>query len=69
MAPIDPATETPQAYCTNIQDVGGARLAADKDLLMQGKSPDAAFMNLFDFMTDRFQGSLQELKCPGAQAP
>jgi hypothetical protein len=60
--PVNTGADTPQAYCTNIRTVGQQRLTADHDLFAQAPSPDAG-TNLFDFLTQRLQGSLQMLGC------
>ena len=62
--PVDQATDTPQAYCTNLKNVGTARLAADRKLFAKAPSPDAG-VTLQDFLTQRLQGSFQLLNCPG----
>jgi hypothetical protein len=61
---VNPATDTPQAYCANIKQIGFGRVNADHDLFTQAVSPDPG-MNLFDFLTARLNGSLQMLGCPG----
>jgi hypothetical protein len=61
---VNPATDTTQGYCDNINQIGFQRLNADHDLFAQAASPDPA-MNLFDFLNDRLNGSLQMLGCPG----
>lgn len=63
---LNPAVDTPQAYCTDIRTVGTARLAADKALLTPAPSPDPA-ANLFDYLTQRLQASLKNLNCPAAR--
>ncbi|MGZ4483605.1 MAG: hypothetical protein ACXVW8_04725 [Nocardioidaceae bacterium] len=56
------AGETGQAYCSNLSTIGQQRLTKDQNLFSQAPSPDAA-MNLFDFLTQRLQGSFQMLGC------
>ncbi|HVW39953.1 MAG TPA: hypothetical protein VHC18_01255 [Amycolatopsis sp.] len=62
--PVDPASDTPQAYCANLKNVGTARLAADRNLFAHAPSPDAG-VTLQDFLTQRLQGSFQLLGCQG----
>lgn len=50
-------------YCTNLKNVQPARTQALKAQLTAASSPDAG-VNLFDFMTARYQASLTELGCP-----
>jgi hypothetical protein len=64
--PVNPATETTQAYCANLTSVGTNRLMTDRALFGKAPSPDAAAANLFDFLQQRLQGSIQKLACPAA---
>ncbi|HET6502030.1 MAG TPA: hypothetical protein VFG87_14840 [Amycolatopsis sp.] len=61
--PLNVATETGQAYCTNLMAIGKQRLMAGKALFTQAPSPDPAAANLFEFLTQRLQGSIQNLGC------
>jgi hypothetical protein len=61
---VNATTDTPQSYCTNINQIGFRRLNTDHDLFAGAASPDPA-MNLFEFLSDRLNGSLQMLGCPG----
>lgn len=61
--PVNPAVDTPVGYCTNITAIGAKRLAMDMALLTGAASPDAA-ANLYEFLTQRLQTSLQNLNCP-----
>ncbi|NKQ55996.1 hypothetical protein HFP15_24255 [Amycolatopsis sp. K13G38] len=58
------ASQTAQAYCTNLRTVGTARLATDNALFAQAKSPDAG-VPLSTFLTQRLQAALQLLNCQG----
>jgi hypothetical protein len=63
--PVNADTETPRAYCANLATTGNRRLALDRNLFRHAPSPDAEAANLFDFLTQRLQGSLQLLDCSG----
>jgi hypothetical protein len=56
-------TGDPAAYCTKLADIGRQRLMADRDFFVQAPSPDAETANLYEFLTQRLNGSLQELGC------
>ncbi|TNC29784.1 hypothetical protein FG385_01820 [Amycolatopsis alkalitolerans] len=56
--------DTANAYCTNLASIGNRRLATDRALFQQAPSPDAGAANLFDFLTQRLQNSVQLLNCP-----
>lgn len=60
---VNPATDTAQAYCANLATIGNQRLTADHDLFAGAPSPDPAVPNLFEFLTQRLQGSIQQLGC------
>ncbi len=62
--PVDPAVDTARAYCANIKNIGAERLQTDKALLVKAPSPDAGAANLFEFLSQRLQASLQNLDCP-----
>jgi hypothetical protein len=63
MVPL-PAGQTPNGYCTDLEQIQGSRLQQDVNLLSKGPSPapDAAD-NLFTFMAMRLQQSFVNLKC------
>jgi hypothetical protein len=64
MPPMDPATDTGAAYCTNLATVASARLQLDQPWTSAAASPDpAAGANLFDFLTQRLTASWTELDC------
>jgi hypothetical protein len=60
--PVNTATDTPQAYCANLNAVGSARLAADRHLFARAASPEDG-LTLADFLTQRLQTSLELLNC------
>ena len=62
--PVNAATDTPVAYCTNLRTIGTARLAKDAALFKAAPSPDPAAANLFEFLTQRLEGSFGLLNCP-----
>jgi hypothetical protein len=61
--PLNVATETGQAYCTNLMTIGKQHLMAGKALFTRAPSPDPAAANLFEFLTQRLQGSIEKLGC------
>jgi hypothetical protein len=60
---VNVATETPREYCTTMITIGGQRLETDRQLFQRAPSPDAAAATLFDFLTQRLQGSVELLGC------
>ncbi len=60
--PINPATETDAAYCSNLAKVSTQRLSADRHQFRAASSPDAG-MNLLAFLQQRRTASLQLLNC------
>lgn len=61
---LDPAKDTPKAYCRNLVDVGSSRIQLDKNLTKNAASPDkAAANNLFTFLAQRLNGSFTNLGC------
>jgi hypothetical protein len=61
-----PATtaDTAKAYCTDLVNVGPARVRLDRGLTRRAKSPDTgAANNLFTFLAQRLNGSFDELGC------
>jgi hypothetical protein len=68
--PIDPATETDAAYCSNLANVSTQRLAADRQQFHAAPSPDPAnAANLLDFLRQRRAASLQLLNCQQHGSP
>ena len=67
--PLDRGSASTRAYCRNLRASGLDRLTADRRLLRAAPSPDDG-VGLLKFLTDRLQGSLQQLGCthPGASA-
>jgi hypothetical protein len=62
--PLNPATDTAQAYCANIASVGSTRTEQDRNLTRRGKSPDpGAANNLFTFLAQRLSGAFDALNC------
>ena len=63
MSPL-PAGESPGQYCADLEQIQGARLQEDVNLLMKARSPapDAAD-NLFTFMAMRLEQSFVNLDC------
>jgi hypothetical protein len=62
--PVNAATDTPTAYCTNLVQVGTQRVQLDKDLTVGAPSPDpAAANNLFTFDANRLSQSFTNLGC------
>ncbi|HWC37157.1 MAG TPA: hypothetical protein VG476_01455, partial [Acidimicrobiales bacterium] len=61
--PINPATETDTAYCSDLAKVSAHRLTTDRHQFRGAHSPDAA-MNLLQFLRQRRAASLQLLNCP-----
>ena len=63
MSPL-PAGESPGQYCADLEQIQGARLQEDVNLLIKARSPapDAAD-NLFTFMAMRLQQSFVNLDC------
>ena len=62
--PIDPATETDAAYCSNLAKVSTQRLTADRQQFQAAPSPDPANApNLLAFLQQRRATSLQLLDC------
>lgn len=63
MPPL-PAGQTPQQYCTDMEQIQGARLQQDVNLLIGAPSPDPGTgSNLFTFVSARLQGSFDNLNC------
>jgi hypothetical protein len=60
--PLDRRSNSTRAYCRNLRTSGLARLTADRRLLRAAPSPDDG-TGLLKFLTDRLQGSLQQLGC------
>ncbi|HTK66573.1 MAG TPA: hypothetical protein VL595_29630 [Pseudonocardia sp.] len=61
--PLNQATDTGVAYCTNLEKVGAPRLALDKQYTSAAPSPDPAAATLFDFLSQRLTGSWSDLGC------
>ncbi|MFD2415625.1 hypothetical protein [Amycolatopsis pigmentata] len=61
--PVNTVTDTPQAYCTNLNTIATARLAADRHLFTRAASPEEG-VTLAEFLTQRLQTSLELLDCP-----
>lgn len=54
-----------QQYCADLLDVGKARIQADAPFTTGQPSPDVAMApDLFQFLVQRFQATLQNLGCP-----
>ena len=63
--PVNPATDTGQAYCTNIATIGVARLALDAQFTQTAPSPDPAVAaDLHGFLVARLNDSWGNLGCP-----
>jgi hypothetical protein len=59
-----PAGTTPQAYCTDMDNIQGTRLQQDVNLLIGQTTPSAAAAsNLFTFVAMRLQQSFGNLNC------
>ncbi|MFG1647250.1 hypothetical protein ACGFMK_43810 [Amycolatopsis sp. NPDC049252] len=67
--PLDRRAGSTRSYCRNLRTAGLDRLTADRRLLRTAPSPDDG-VGLLKFLTDRLQGSLQQLGCthPAASA-
>ena len=64
MPPLDSATDTGAAYCTDLAAIAPTRLQLDQPWTSAAASPDpAAGANLFDFLTRRLAASWTELDC------
>lgn len=61
--PVNPRADTPTGYCGNLTVIANRRLATDRGLFHRAPSPDAGAANLFDFLTQRLQTSMQLLNC------
>ncbi len=62
--PTDASGDT-ATYCQNMIAIAPARFQLDMQFTMDRPSPDAgAATNLFTFLAQRFNNSLQELNCP-----
>jgi hypothetical protein len=62
--PVNAPAESGAAYCTDIVQVGPARLQLDEAFTKRGSSPDsAAATNLFTFLAQRLAGSFDDLGC------
>ncbi|MFJ9778074.1 hypothetical protein ACIRSS_00730 [Amycolatopsis sp. NPDC101161] len=66
---LDRRSASTRSYCRNLRNSGLDRLTADRRLLRAAPSPDDG-VGLLKFLTDRLQGSLQQLGCtrPAASA-
>jgi hypothetical protein len=53
----------PEAYCTLLDTVGRERITADQEFFAQAPSPGQETANLYEFLTERLQSSLEELAC------
>lgn len=60
--PLDRRSASTRAYCRNLRAAGLDRLTADRRVLRAAPSPDDG-VGLLKFLTDRLQGSLQQLGC------
>ncbi|WP_245805236.1 hypothetical protein [Amycolatopsis australiensis] len=60
--PLDRRSAGTRSYCRNLRAAGLDRLTADRRLLRAAASPDDG-VGLLKFLTDRLQGSLQQLGC------
>lgn len=60
--PLDRRSASTRAYCRSLRTSGLDRLTADRRLLRAAPSPDDG-VGLLKFLTDRLQGSLQQLGC------
>jgi hypothetical protein len=61
---VNPATDTPTAYCQNLVNVGQQRTQLDMNLTVNGASPSAAMAtNLFTFLANRLSQSFTNLGC------
>ncbi|MGW4522793.1 hypothetical protein [Amycolatopsis sp. NPDC004378] len=67
--PLDRRSASTRAYCRDLRTSGLDRLTTDRRLLRAAPSPDDG-VGLLKFLTDRLQGSLQQLGCtrPAASA-
>ncbi|HKS45184.1 MAG TPA: hypothetical protein VJT49_08725 [Amycolatopsis sp.] len=62
--PVNLATDTAKAYCTNMVTIGRQRLKAAQGLFAEAPSPDPeAARNLLDFLEQRLAASVKELNC------
>ena len=72
-APVNRATHTGRAYCTDLAAVAVPRLELDKRFTKAAPSPDPpAAANLHAFLVDRLNASWTNLNCPaltGKQSP
>jgi hypothetical protein len=58
------AADTATAYCSDIVDIGPARVQLDRRLTRRAKSPDTGAANsLFTFLAQRLAGSFDTLGC------
>lgn len=61
---LNPATDTPTAYCQNMVTIGARRIQLDENLTTNAPSPDPAMANtLFTFLADRLNQSFTNLGC------
>ncbi|MCU1669028.1 MAG: hypothetical protein JWP40_1955 [Blastococcus sp.] len=61
--PALPAGQSPRAYCAALTQIAPARLQRDRELFRLAPSPALGSPNLFRFLQDRFQATLQNLNC------
>jgi hypothetical protein len=61
--PSLPAGQSPRAYCAALVQTAPARLQRDRQLFGLAPSPALGSPNLYRFLEDRFQATLQNLNC------
>ncbi|WP_205863423.1 hypothetical protein [Planosporangium thailandense] len=62
--PVDPAADTPLAYCRNLVQAGVPRVQREREFTLRGNSPNSAVAtNLFTFLAQRLSGSFEALGC------
>jgi hypothetical protein len=66
MAPLA-AGQTPEAYCTSLEQTAPQRLAGERAQLKGAPAPAGNPGSLYAFLLARYQGTLQILGCPTAR--